>query len=30
MLETEVEMAASVCVCSFEDTGIVVHCNLTQ
>lgn len=30
MLETELEMVAAVCVCSFEDTAIAVQCNLTQ
>jgi len=30
MLDTELEMAAAVCVWSFEDTGIAVQCILTQ
>jgi metal-dependent hydrolase (beta-lactamase superfamily II) len=30
ILETELEMAAAVCVCSFEGTHIAFQCNLTQ
>ena len=30
ILETELEIAAAVCMCSIEDTGIAVRCNLMQ